>query len=291
MAAQRARSRVLGTPCERRPCCSGRPRRAPASRGRGTAASSAWGWTNEELPVDVRPFEVLRPMPRQREEAAVKLVECRAVALGERLLRDDEEVRVAPLVRAADGKRSVQVHADQIRPEHCPHAPDELGQNAVELGELRPHPHRLPRMTEGTIPFEGGETWYRIVGDAEEPGKLPLLALHGGPGALHDYLEPLEALAGTGRRVILRPDRLRPFVGREADRLLDGRALRPRGPGRPRRARARPAAHLRLVLGRDAGDGVRIDAALGRREPRPLLRPGEHPALGRGDEPPEERSP
>ena len=57
-------------------------------------------------------------------------------------------------------------------------------------------------MTEGTIPFEGGETWYRIVGDGEEPGKLPLLALHGGPGALHDYLEPLEALAATGRRVI-----------------------------------------------------------------------------------------
>jgi L-proline amide hydrolase len=57
-------------------------------------------------------------------------------------------------------------------------------------------------MTEGTIPFEGGETWYRIVGDGEEPGKLPLLALHGGPGALHDYLEPLEAFASTGRRVI-----------------------------------------------------------------------------------------
>jgi proline-specific peptidase len=57
-------------------------------------------------------------------------------------------------------------------------------------------------VTEGTVPFEGGETWYRIVGDGEEAGKLPLLTLHGGPGALHDYLEPLEALAATGRRVI-----------------------------------------------------------------------------------------
>jgi L-proline amide hydrolase len=56
--------------------------------------------------------------------------------------------------------------------------------------------------TEGTIPYAGGETWYRIVGDREEPGKLPLLALHGGPGALHDYLEPLGELASTGRRVI-----------------------------------------------------------------------------------------
>ena len=58
-------------------------------------------------------------------------------------------------------------------------------------------------MTEGTVPFEGGETWYRIVGDAEEPGKLPLVCLHGGPGAPHDYLEPLEALAETGRRVVV----------------------------------------------------------------------------------------
>jgi len=56
--------------------------------------------------------------------------------------------------------------------------------------------------TEGTIPYAGGETWYRIVGEGEEPGKLPLLCLHGGPGALHDYLEPLERLAGTGRRVV-----------------------------------------------------------------------------------------
>ena len=55
---------------------------------------------------------------------------------------------------------------------------------------------------EGTIPFHGYHTWYRIVGDGEEPGKLPLLTLHGGPGAAHDYLEPLEALARTGRRVI-----------------------------------------------------------------------------------------
>jgi L-proline amide hydrolase len=56
--------------------------------------------------------------------------------------------------------------------------------------------------TEGTIPYAGGETWYRIVGDGEEPGKLPLVCLHGGPGALHDYLEPLGELAATGRRVL-----------------------------------------------------------------------------------------
>jgi L-proline amide hydrolase len=56
--------------------------------------------------------------------------------------------------------------------------------------------------TEGRIPFRGYETWYRVVGEREEPGKVPVLTLHGGPGACHDYLEPMEALAATGRRVI-----------------------------------------------------------------------------------------
>jgi proline-specific peptidase len=56
--------------------------------------------------------------------------------------------------------------------------------------------------TEGRLPFRGFSTWYRIVGEREEPGKLPLLCLHGGPGFTHDYLEPLEDMARTGRRVI-----------------------------------------------------------------------------------------
>lgn len=55
---------------------------------------------------------------------------------------------------------------------------------------------------EGFIPFRGYNVWYRTVGDQEKPGKLPLLCLHGGPGFPHDYLEPLEAIALTGRSVI-----------------------------------------------------------------------------------------
>ncbi|HEY1354279.1 MAG TPA: proline iminopeptidase-family hydrolase [Ktedonobacteraceae bacterium] len=55
---------------------------------------------------------------------------------------------------------------------------------------------------EGFLPFQGYRTWYRVIGEHEEPGKFPLLILHGGPGASHDYLEPLEAMAQTGRRVI-----------------------------------------------------------------------------------------
>src|SRR3954466_5581636 len=52
------------------------------------------------------------------------------------------------------------------------------------------------------MPFSGYQTWYRIVGDRDAPGKYPLVCLHGGPGAAHDYLESLQAMAETGRRVI-----------------------------------------------------------------------------------------
>jgi proline-specific peptidase len=55
---------------------------------------------------------------------------------------------------------------------------------------------------EGRIPFRGFETWYRIVGEGDGAGKLPVLLLHGGPGGTHDYLEPLEQLVATGRRAI-----------------------------------------------------------------------------------------
>jgi L-proline amide hydrolase len=57
-------------------------------------------------------------------------------------------------------------------------------------------------VTEGFIPFDGFRTWYRVVGEGEDAGKLPLLCLHGGPGATWHHMEPYEALAADGRRVI-----------------------------------------------------------------------------------------
>ncbi|CAN5456033.1 proline iminopeptidase-family hydrolase [soil metagenome] len=59
-------------------------------------------------------------------------------------------------------------------------------------------------VTEGFIPFRGFRTWYQIHGDlnAVAPGKLPILMLHGGPGAPHDYLDNLAGFAATGRPVI-----------------------------------------------------------------------------------------
>jgi L-proline amide hydrolase len=61
---------------------------------------------------------------------------------------------------------------------------------------------------EGTVAFrldgEEAQTWYRVTGelrpgDAEAPA--PLVALHGGPGATHDYLLSLTDLA-NGRAVV-----------------------------------------------------------------------------------------
>jgi proline-specific peptidase len=59
------------------------------------------------------------------------------------------------------------------------------------------------RSTEGTIDFRGYRTWYRVAGDLAEPDRRPLVLIHGGPGAPHDYFEPLEALADRGRAVVL----------------------------------------------------------------------------------------
>src|SRR3954451_102650 len=56
----------------------------------------------------------------------------------------------------------------------------------------------MPAMGEGTVPFDGFETWYRIT---EGGDGAPLIVLHGGPGAAHDYLLSLTDLA-AGRPVI-----------------------------------------------------------------------------------------
>ena len=58
-----------------------------------------------------------------------------------------------------------------------------------------------PKGVDGHVEFEGHRTWYRVVGEAEDPGRLPLLCLHGGPGSTWHHMEPYAQLA-EGRRVI-----------------------------------------------------------------------------------------
>jgi L-proline amide hydrolase len=55
---------------------------------------------------------------------------------------------------------------------------------------------------EGWLEHRGHRTWYRVVGEGE-PGKDPLVCLHGGPGSTHHYFAPLERLAEEGRAVVV----------------------------------------------------------------------------------------
>ena len=77
------------------------------------------------------------------------------------------------------------------------------------------------RVSEGTIAVPGGDVYYKTVGPSVSEGLgraavhgsgqgdgpgLPLLAIHGGPGMAHDYLDPLEDLAD--RRTVVFWDQL-----------------------------------------------------------------------------------
>jgi L-proline amide hydrolase len=59
-----------------------------------------------------------------------------------------------------------------------------------------PEPRRI-----GTVDFRGWQTWYRVTGDLET-GKTPLVVLHGGPGAAHNYTLSIAGIAAQGRAVV-----------------------------------------------------------------------------------------
>ena len=57
---------------------------------------------------------------------------------------------------------------------------------------------------EGRMEWRGHETWYRVVGELD-PGapQMPVVICHGGPGAAHDYCEPIADLSRFGRTCVL----------------------------------------------------------------------------------------
>jgi L-proline amide hydrolase len=57
-----------------------------------------------------------------------------------------------------------------------------------------------PDMT-GTVDFRGWQTWYRLTGKLGTD-QLPLVVLHGGPGAAHQYTLRIARLVEQGRPVI-----------------------------------------------------------------------------------------
>ena len=60
--------------------------------------------------------------------------------------------------------------------------------------------------TEGRLGWHAGdvdvETWWRVVGDVGSGGP-PLVVLHGGPGATHDYLVDVAAIHDADGRAVV----------------------------------------------------------------------------------------
>ncbi|GAB3658312.1 proline iminopeptidase-family hydrolase [Nocardioides korecus] len=62
--------------------------------------------------------------------------------------------------------------------------------------------------TVGEMPFRGHATWYRVTGDLGAGGRPPLVVLHGGPGAAHDYTLSMANLAASSGRAVVHYDQL-----------------------------------------------------------------------------------
>ena len=59
-------------------------------------------------------------------------------------------------------------------------------------------------MSEGRIDWDARWTWYRVEGSLRDGGKAPVVVLHGGPGAAHDYLDSVAEVARrAGRPCVL----------------------------------------------------------------------------------------
>ncbi|MGM9618872.1 MAG: proline iminopeptidase [Oscillospiraceae bacterium] len=84
-----------------------------------------------------------------------------------------------------------------------------LRRTAAVQGAQTDHIKEEASMTvrEGYMPFEGHETYYRIVGE-RRGDKAPLILLHGGPGSTHNYFEVLDELAREDGRELIMYDQI-----------------------------------------------------------------------------------
>ena len=201
---------------------------------------------------------------------------CPAVLLGPRPCGEDR----TPSVPVAGAQ-------DRPKPDRHKRTLDQTIARAAEYGGSPPPPdltcvHRpggpvpVPAATtEGDAPTSAvarpGTASPATSTPTRAAGKAPLVVLHGGPGATHDYtlVDRPDRRAGPCGRA-LRPARLRALdaPARAGRRLLDRaavprRARQPAGPPRDRR-RVRGA---RPVLGRDARRRARRPAAGGADQP------------------------
>lgn len=57
----------------------------------------------------------------------------------------------------------------------------------------------MTNIYDGYMPYLDYKTYYRIV---DGGNKTPIILIHGGPGSTHNYMEMLDSIAETGRKVI-----------------------------------------------------------------------------------------
>lgn len=78
---------------------------------------------------------------------------------------------------------------------------------AGEGGEIQTKEDTAVTVREGYMPFEGYQTYYRVV-EGGRGDKPPLILLHGGPGSTHNYFEVLDSLAREDGRTLIMYDQL-----------------------------------------------------------------------------------
>ena len=66
----------------------------------------------------------------------------------------------------------------------------------------------MAAMRDGYVDYAGFKTYYKIFGEQKDNGKLPLIMLHGGPGACHNYLLPYAEMADRYDREIIFYDQI-----------------------------------------------------------------------------------
>ena len=66
----------------------------------------------------------------------------------------------------------------------------------------------MATMREGYVDYAGFKTYYRIFGEQKDNGKLPVVMIHGGPGACHNYLLPYKVLADRYDRQVIFYDQI-----------------------------------------------------------------------------------
>jgi L-proline amide hydrolase len=79
-------------------------------------------------------------------------------------------------------------------------APKTIAEHRVDVGRSTV---AIPEATStGMLDFRDWQTWYRITGDLASATKTPVVVLHGGPGATHNYTLRMARLVERGWPVI-----------------------------------------------------------------------------------------